>query len=263
MTDFCHIPLSHYYAFGEVMREPELCQCFLETVLEIKIRRLVFVEKEHEMSDTWAAHGIRLDVYVEDDANSVYSIEMQNDVETMKRVRYYQSNIDRYLLERGQHYSILKQSFIIMVCNYDAVGLGYPAYWRESVFKCPVGTGDYDDGSHVVLLNAKYDKKYAVDMPAVCEFLDLLNVEEDVPPETIAAAAQAEGAKMVGLSALMTTTLPAMEETVRLLRQLPTPPFVLVGGAVVTPEYARAMGADGYAKDARAAVAAARQVFGA
>ena len=91
----------------------------------------------------------------------------------------------------------------------------------------------------------------------------VLDLGKDVPPETIAAAAQAEGAKMVGLSALMTTTLPAMEETVRLLRQLPTPPFVLVGGAVVTPEYARAMGADGYAKDARAAVAAARQVFGA
>ena len=66
---------------------------------------------------------------------------------------------------------------------------------------------------------------------------------------------------LVGLSALMTTTLPAMEETVRLLRTLPSPPVIFVGGAVVTEEYARHMGADYYARDARASVDIAREVF--
>ena len=68
--------------------------------------------------------------------------------------------------------------------------------------------------------------------------------------------------RLVGLSALMTTTLPAMEETIRLLRTLPRPPAIMVGGAVVTPEYARQMGADYYSKDARQSVEIAREVLG-
>lgn len=84
---------------------------------------------------------------------------------------------------------------------------------------------------------------------------------KDVPPEKVAAAAREQGIRLVGLSALMTTTLPAMEATVKLLRQLPDPPLTMVGGAVVTADYARRIGADFYARDARAAVQCARQVF--
>ena len=85
---------------------------------------------------------------------------------------------------------------------------------------------------------------------------------KDVAPETVTAAARERKIPLVGLSALMTTTLPAMEETIRQLKALEHPPRVMVGGAVVTPEYARSMGADFYAKDARAAVEIARKVFG-
>ena len=81
------VTLSHSLVFPEVMREPALCQCFLETVLGIKIRKMVFVEKEKDMKESRLYHGVRLDVYVEDDADSVYTVEMQNTVETMKRVR--------------------------------------------------------------------------------------------------------------------------------------------------------------------------------
>lgn len=59
-----------------------------------------------------------------------------------------------------------------------------------------------------------------------------------------------ENIRLVGLSALMTTTLPAMEETLQLLKTLSQPPVTMVGGAVVTPEYAKKMGADYYARDA-------------
>jgi 5-methyltetrahydrofolate--homocysteine methyltransferase len=89
----------------------------------------------------------------------------------------------------------------------------------------------------------------------------VIDLGRDVPPETIVETAAAQQIPLVGLSALMTTTLPAMAETVSRLKRLPHPPFVLVGGAVVTPEYAQAIGADGYAKDARAAAAVAREVF--
>ena len=88
-----------------------------------------------------------------------------------------------------------------------------------------------------------------------------LDLGRDVAPETILEAVQREKIPLVGLSALMTTTLPAMEETVKLLRTLPEPPVIFVGGAVVTPEYANRIGADYYTKDARASVEVARQVF--
>lgn len=88
----------------------------------------------------------------------------------------------------------------------------------------------------------------------------VIDLGKDVAPEKVAEAAEREKAPLVGLSALMTTTLPAMEETVRQLRQMKNPPQVMVGGAVVTREYAESIGAI-YAKDARAAAEIARQVI--
>ena len=90
---------------------------------------------------------------------------------------------------------------------------------------------------------------------------ELIDLGRDVPPETVAQAAEEQKVSLVGLSALMTTTLPAMEETVRLLRGLPHPPATMVGGAVVTPEYAEKIGADYYARDARQSAEIARKVL--
>ena len=91
---------------------------------------------------------------------------------------------------------------------------------------------------------------------------EVIDLGRDVPPETILQTVEAEHIRLVGLSALMTTTLPAMEETIHLLQTLPEPPTIMVGGAVVTPEYARQMGADYYSKDARQSVEIAREVLG-
>ena len=91
---------------------------------------------------------------------------------------------------------------------------------------------------------------------------DVADLGRDVPPEDIVEAAAAKQIPLVGLSALMTTTLPAMEETTRLLKALPNPPVVWVGGAVVTPEYARSIGADYYARDAKQSVEIAKKVLG-
>ncbi len=91
---------------------------------------------------------------------------------------------------------------------------------------------------------------------------EVLDLGRDVPPETIVEAVTEQNVGLVGLSALMTTTLPAMVETIHLLRDLPNPPVTFVGGAVVTPEFAQQMGADYYAKDARQSVEIARKVLG-
>ena len=91
---------------------------------------------------------------------------------------------------------------------------------------------------------------------------EVIDLGRDVAPETIVKAVVEGNIPLVGLSALMTTTLPAMEETVRQLKALENPPCIMVGGAVVTEEYAQRMGADAYAKDARAAVEIARRLLG-
>ena len=70
------------------------------------------------------------------------------------------------------------------------------------------------------------------------------------------------GSKLVGLSALLTTTLPAMEKTVRALKEVDPSVKVMIGGAPVTQAFADSIGADGYGRDASAAVALARELLG-
>ena len=79
---------------------------------------------------------------------------------------------------------------------------------------------------------------------------EVIDLGKDVPPEVIVKTAVETGAPLVGLSALMTTTVPAMEETIKQLRA--HAPFckIVVGGAVLTEEYAASIGADKYARDA-------------
>ena len=89
----------------------------------------------------------------------------------------------------------------------------------------------------------------------------MLDLGRDVPPEAVVEATVAGNVRLVGLSALMTTTLPAMEETVRQLKALPEPPQIMLGGAVVTADYAANLGCH-YARDAKASVEIARRVLG-
>ena len=90
---------------------------------------------------------------------------------------------------------------------------------------------------------------------------DVIDLGKDVKPETIVETAIRENVKFVGLSALMTTTVPSMEKTIKLLREKDKDIAVMVGGAVLTPEYAEMIGADFYAKDAMTTVRIAEKFF--
>ncbi|MBE7062778.1 MAG: homocysteine methyltransferase [Ruminococcaceae bacterium] len=90
----------------------------------------------------------------------------------------------------------------------------------------------------------------------------VVDLGRDVPPEEIVKAAMEEKADIVGLSALMTTTVGSMEESVRQLEAAGFSGKTMVGGAVLTEEYAKAIGADFYAHDALSGVAYARQIVG-
>lgn len=90
---------------------------------------------------------------------------------------------------------------------------------------------------------------------------DVLDLGKDVPPESIVETAVEQHIPLVGLSALMTTTVPSMEETITQLRKKAPWVKVMVGGAVLTEEYARTIGADCYCRDAMASVNYAEAVI--
>ncbi len=90
---------------------------------------------------------------------------------------------------------------------------------------------------------------------------DVIDLGKDVPPETVVEEAVSRHVPLVGLSALMTTTVPSMEETIKQLRESAPWVKVMVGGAVLTQEYADTIGADAYCKDAMASVHYAETIF--
>lgn len=91
---------------------------------------------------------------------------------------------------------------------------------------------------------------------------EIIDLGKDVEPQAVVDAVKENGIKLVGLSALMTTTVPAMEETIKLLNKEIPDCKVMVGGAVMTPEYAQMINADSFSPDAMGAVRYAETIFG-
>ena len=89
----------------------------------------------------------------------------------------------------------------------------------------------------------------------------VIDLGRDVPPEKVLETVQEHDIRLVGLSALMTTTVPSMEATIKLLREKAPGCTVCVGGAVMTREYADMIGADFYGKDALETVRFAQDFF--
>ena len=89
----------------------------------------------------------------------------------------------------------------------------------------------------------------------------VIDLGRDVPPEVVVATAKREKARLVGLSALMTTTVGAMEQTIKMVHDEAPGCLVTVGGAVLTADYAARIGADHYAKDAMGLVRYAEKLF--
>ena len=135
---------------------------------------------------------------------------------------------------------------------FEAVKAAMPASGQPSKGKIVLATvkGDiHDIGKNIVrtlLSNYGYE---------------VIDLGKDVPPQKIVDCALENDVKLVGLSALMTTTVPAMEETIALLRRSGARAKVVVGGAVLTQEYADMIHADHYARDAMETVRYAEELF--
>jgi 5-methyltetrahydrofolate--homocysteine methyltransferase len=122
----------------------------------------------------------------------------------------------------------------------------------EPIAKIAIGTveGDlHDIGKNLVLMMLK---------GAGFEVIDL---GVDVKPEAFVAAVKTTGARIVGLSALLTTTMPAMEKVIKAVKAADPGVKTMIGGAPVTKGYAEKIGADGYAADAASAVDVAKSLL--
>ena len=144
------------FMFGAVMSDSRYCKPLLELALGVKIRKIEYPEPQKAIKERYASKSVRLDVYVEDGAGTVYDVEIQTtDKKNLpKRTRYYQGMIDLRILEKGGDYNALRKSFVIFICTYDPFGQGRWVYTFENLCREDARIA-LDDGAAKVVLNTK------------------------------------------------------------------------------------------------------------
>ena len=155
--DWNSATIKDNFIFGKTMEmNPDLCRQLIEKILKIKIRSIKFPEREKVIEQRTDSKGIRIDVYVEDNQQRSFDLEMQvaDSDNIAKRMRYYQGLIDLDKLKRGQHYSALGESYIIFICPFDRFKQGRHIYsFRE---RCDQDNSlPLNDGSVKIFLSTK------------------------------------------------------------------------------------------------------------
>ncbi len=155
-TSWEELSISNDFLFGKVMQNPELCKELLQRILpDLDIDHVEYPELQKTIKEDFDAKGVRLDAYVNDGKGTVYDIEMQSVTSKYlpKRTRYYQSMIDLQLVDKGQDYDTLNNSYIIFICLSDLFGKNRYMYTFENV--CEEDSEVIlNDGSKKVFLNA-------------------------------------------------------------------------------------------------------------
>ena len=155
MFDINKITLKNNAMFNIVMRRPNLCKMCLERILGKTITDISYPESERTFDFDLNAKSIRLDIYCEDE-DTAYNIELQNGIndDLSKRSRYYQDLMDIDLLEKGNDYTMLKNSIIIFICTFDNFARGRHLYTFENI--CIQDKNLYlDDKTTKIFLNTK------------------------------------------------------------------------------------------------------------
>ncbi|MCD7905126.1 MAG: Rpn family recombination-promoting nuclease/putative transposase [Clostridiales bacterium] len=166
--------LSDDFLFRMVMRNPEICTLVIEEVLNIKIRKIEYIEEQKDIKNVYRGKGVRLDVYADNDDGSVFNLEMQTDNKggLEKRARYYQSGLDVHLLKEGEDYRNLKDNYVIFICCFDNFKLERYKYTFESF--C---TEDKElalkDGAYKIFLNTRGSRgEVSDDLKAFLKYIE-------------------------------------------------------------------------------------------
>ena len=127
---FEQLTITDNYMFQAVMQDKKRVKPLLEMILGKKIREIKIVETEKTLEAGYSSRGIRMDVYIEDDEDTVYDVEMQASRKRHLglRFRYYQGIIDVDIVSKGEDFNKLKKSYIIFITSYDPYGKGWYFY---------------------------------------------------------------------------------------------------------------------------------------
>ena len=167
--------------FRYVMRDKGLCRQVLEKVVGLKgIRDIKFLDTERSMMADIDAKGVRLDVYMKDDKEQIYTIEMQAYREKTlgKRIRYYQSVSDIELLDVGEQYQNLHRHLIIFFCNYKPFeGRDECRYEFHTLCINAPGLELGDEVRRIVISSAGDFSKEDEDVQAFLKYMNGIKVE--------------------------------------------------------------------------------------
>ena len=153
---FDDLTIADDFMFCKVMQDKDICKEFLEMVLADKIGKIAYLSPQNTVAAGIEAKSVRLDLLVKDECGKSYDIEMQvsNEHNIPKRMRYYQAAIDIAFLDKGAHYKALNDSYIIFVCVFDAMGKKRPLYTFENICIEDRYT-PLRDGTKKVIINAQ------------------------------------------------------------------------------------------------------------
>lgn len=183
------------FMFGAVMENKEICKGVIETILDVKLKKVETVQIQKAYKDTSEARGIRLDAYVDDEEGTVYSVEMQAQPKRnlAKRSRFYQGNIDISYLKAGEDFEDLPRSYIIFICTFDPFGKKLARYIFEN--RCAELTDlALGDETTKVFINAKGITK---DLPKKLKsFIAFIAHPEDESDDILVEAIKKEMARI-------------------------------------------------------------------
>lgn len=159
MKRYDQLEITDSFMFAKVMSDKEICKATLEQILNIKIRDIKYLDYEETIQVASGAKGVRLDIYVEDDKNTVFNLEMQTTsyAELPKRSRYYQDVIDLNIIEKGDTYDILGVSYVIFICTFDFFKKNRSVYEFENICVDDANIR-LNDETHKIFLNTKGDR---------------------------------------------------------------------------------------------------------
>ncbi|MBD5096314.1 MAG: Rpn family recombination-promoting nuclease/putative transposase [Lachnospiraceae bacterium] len=174
IKSFEELEFKDDFMFGVIMRNPKYCKPFLETILGIKVSSIKYPKTQEIIDLTANAKSVRLDVYVEDEHDTVYNIEMQVGINKNlpKRSRYYQGMIDLNILEKGEDYKNLKRSYIIFICTFDLFGKGRHIYTFENRCLQDYGIALGDETTKIILNTKGTMDDISLEMKRLLDYID-------------------------------------------------------------------------------------------
>jgi len=170
---FDDLTIADDFMFCKIMQDESICKQFLEMILAGQIGKIAYLSPQNSITTGIGAKSVRLDLLIKDEAGKSYDIEMQvsNEHNIPKRMRYYQAAIDIAFLDKGVHYKALNECYIIFVCLFDAIGKDKPLYTFENICLEDRQTPLHDGTKKVIINTQAFSKAKDKELKGFLEYV--------------------------------------------------------------------------------------------